>query len=249
MRKKDRYLIFDLETTGLELRGSAIVQIGFMVVDVYYNGKHVIKARDSTHCYPELSEVAWNSELVNKALSINKSSREFLKDKPKEKDVVNAFLRILREYSPNYIVGQNILAFDLPILCYRLDKIEKQSEDLKYVRFNHDIKFYDTKLLAFKAFKKGEIENHKLQTLATHFKIKNENAHNALSDVETTWKVFKKLKKKTNNFKGFNLNGALKWNNIPGFHTDYSKQDLVSIHPDAVFQPLHPSTPVYNHKF
>ena len=51
----------------------------------------------------------------------------------------------------------------------------------------------DTMAMAFPLYATGKIPNVKLQTLCDYYGISNENAHQAMVDIERTVKVYKAL--------------------------------------------------------
>ena len=180
-------LVLDFETTGLDLKTSRICQIGFMFVQ-----SEKVIGEGSVYCNPGLTVMTTS---ISKAFEVNGLTFDFLKQFNTEEEVLKEFCFLIKEFAPKTIIGQNIYAYDLPLLSERLKFYNIEPPFTK--NFDDVITIQDTKSMAFKKLKgekeAGKIANFKLQTLCKYFKIKQKNAHDALDDVKVTYKVYKKL--------------------------------------------------------
>ena len=117
--KNMRILVLDTETTGLNLNTSKICQIAGRIEEIDANGKFSKKGEFAIHCCPsDMTEAAW--EAAKKSFEINHLSRELLTGKPDEIAVLNELANIIATYKVDYLVGQNIMEYDLPLMINRL---------------------------------------------------------------------------------------------------------------------------------
>jgi len=162
------FVIFDLETTGLNKVSDKIIEIGAVKIE---NGK--IIQSFSSFINPQIP-------IPEQASKINGITDNDVKDAPLEEGVFADFLL----FSQNAVlVGQNADYFDLPFL----------SSAAKKYNIYFDNPLLDTMKLAQKYL--PNLKNYTLSTIAAHFNIQNEQAHRALTDAVTTAKVFMQLAK------------------------------------------------------
>jgi len=162
------YVVFDIETTGLDTDNSRIIEIGALRI---LNGEIVGTFDKLINPGIHISE-----EITN----INGISNEMVKDADYPGVVLNEFNRFIS--GVEFLVGHNAYRFDYPFI---------QSE-FKRNFIKHD-KLYvkDTLFIARK--KIPRLRSYSLKNLSVHFSIVNQTAHRALSDVYATYELFKKI--------------------------------------------------------
>lgn len=162
------YVVFDIETTGLDTDNDRIIELGAVRV---VNGE-VIGVFDRL-----INPGITISDLIT---SINGISNDMVKDADYPGVVLSDFNRFIS--GVEFLVGHNAYYFDYPFV---------QSE-FKRNFINHD-KIYvkDTMFLAKK--KIPRLRSYSLKNLTEHFGIINQTAHRALSDVYATFELFEKL--------------------------------------------------------
>lgn len=162
------YVVFDIETTGLDTNSDRIIELGAVRV---LNGEVVGVFEKFINPGIEISDVI---------TSINGISNEMVKDADYPGVVLSEFNRFIS--GVEFLVGHNAYYFDYPFL---------QSEFKRNV-IKHD-KMYvkDTMFLAKK--KIPRIKSYSLKNLTEHLGIINQTAHRALSDVFATYELFEKL--------------------------------------------------------
>lgn len=175
---EDEFIVFDIETTGLNKFTEEITEIG------------AVKIKN-------LKVVDTFSALVNPEKSIPYEitnltgiTNEMVKDKETIKEVMPKFLEFIGE-SP--IVAHNA-NFDTGFI------IEKC---LKY-GYTFDSTILDT--LSLSRWLVKDIKRHKLNLLAKHFNISLENHHRAVDDAKATGEIFIKLIEMIKEKNGDNLN-------------------------------------------
>ncbi len=165
----DRYILFDLETTGFSRQKDRIIEIGAIKVS-----KGRIVGR--------FSEFANPGKLVTSRITdLTGITNKMLAPAAPESDVVRQFIEWGQGY--DVLIGHNINAFDIPFLkqaCRRAD-----------VQFPFGYSM-DTLVLARDYL--TELPNHKQPTLAKHYGIRYE-AHRAINDAEALKKILKAMLK------------------------------------------------------
>lgn len=184
-----KVLVFDLETTGKKINTCKICQLAFMIVDIDKFGKQKVLAKQVVVCEPDnMTEQEWID--AKEAFDINYLSRNILEGKNGEFAVLDQFANILTNYDYDYIVGQNIMEYDVPLLINRYRAMDfNETSNVLYTLLNKPC--LDTKLISY-AVNPTE-KDHSLKNLSANFKIKQKKAHDAMDDVEVTLKVFKKF--------------------------------------------------------
>lgn len=160
------YVVFDFETTGLSRYYSEIIQISAIRV---VNGKTVA----------EFDRLIRPKKLIpEEATLINHITNDMVRSAPSFKSVINEFLEFI---NGSLLIGYNISGFDLPLLNNRL-----------YMETGHTFsaKYVDVLNMARQV---GGLCDYKLVTLAQHFGISTDGAHNAFCDCIMTNACFKKL--------------------------------------------------------
>lgn len=211
--KEIKYLVYDLETTGLNLEKSKICQIAALFITT--TEKEEISQPKAMYCKPNLTDWEWNSTYVKQALEVNHTTKEMLSDKVDEGIAIDRFLKLIMDFKPDYIIGQNQIKFDNMLLINRLKQLNVFNSYSSIL----DIPNLDTKVISYKLL--SNIKNNKLETLAKHFGIEQINAHDAINDVEVTYAVFKKLQElMTENLSNYS---------IPMSKTMYFAEDATQI--------------------
>ncbi len=154
---------FDLETTGISISKSKIIQFG------------IIGSNDKGE------EIRINS-LVNPQISIPEQSTNIhgitnskVANSPKFKEKNDEIIKFLENST---LVGHNLINFDLKFLNHYLDrKLENNTIDT---------------LDLSQSTLQEKVVNHKLNTLAEYFDVVLPT-HNAKDDVMTTFEIYKKL--------------------------------------------------------
>lgn len=164
--KNKSYVVFDFETTGLEVSVNEVIELGAVkVVD------GVITETFGTFIDPQI-------HIPEKATEINGITDDDVVGAPKMKDVIADFYKFAKS---SCLVAHNA-SFDKSYL----DKYAKEE------RYLFDNQVFDTVLLAKKVVSSP---NYKLITLCNKFNIKLEGAHRAVNDCEATAKLFIELVK------------------------------------------------------
>ncbi len=165
-----RQIILDTETTGLDpLSGHRIIEIGAIEVE------NKVKTGRVFHYYinPE-------RDVPNEAFRIHGISTNFLKDKPKFKDIAGIFLDFIGKDS-QFIIHNAM--FDMKFLNHEL-----QTLGLSAISFDRAL---DTLLLARKKFPGSPAT---LDALCKRFNIslkdRESSGHGALLDSELLYKVY-----------------------------------------------------------
>jgi len=166
--KKD-YVIFDLETTGLDPLTNKIIEIGALK---YKKGKLV--AEYSVLINPEVLL----PEVITKITGLN---NEDLKDKPTINTVLPEFLAFIEDLT---LIAHNS-SFDLSFIEENLKKLNMPIIQNKNI---------DTIDLAKKYIPKAY--NYKLETLKHYFKL-DYGSHRSVDDCKTTNYIYEYCKKKS----------------------------------------------------
>ncbi len=167
--ENEQFVVFDIETTGLDWRvGNQVIELAGQKI---INGEVV----DQFH------------ELINPtcpvedgAYRVHGLSNMFLADQGGKAE--EHFPRFLEFVEGAVLVGHNILTFDVPFLNADLQRYQ--------LRPLHNM-VIDTLVMSRKLLQ--HLPNHKLGTVATHFGVDPAGAHRAMVDVEMNKQVFLKM--------------------------------------------------------
>jgi DNA polymerase III epsilon subunit-like protein len=177
METINKYIFFDLETTSLNLTEAKIVQIcyikGYFLEDKFIEEKiidTIIKPENYIIPQKTIEIHGISNELANlNGIPFNLMADELLKD---IQDV-------------KYIVGHNIISYDIPVLINNLKNNNYQLNLENYI-------IEDTIKIVMPYTDNKKI---KLQDLYTYLFEKNfDGAHNALCDVKATKDCYQKIK-------------------------------------------------------
>lgn len=164
-KRLKKYIVFDLETTGLDPRKNEIIEIG------------AVKVEDGNVIDTFSSFVKPKKGVKDAAREVNGITDEMLADAPS----INRILPEFKKFIGSCTLIAHNAEFDckfLYIACARF-------------RMKFTNRYIDTLEMAKKAY--PNMKDHKLSTLCNYFGIENETAHRALSDSQATQKVFSKL--------------------------------------------------------
>jgi len=182
-----KILWFDTETTGLSSIKNDIVSLACILeIDGY----------EQDRLYLEIQPVHWDT-ISPEALKVNGYTLDKLKSFMSQEEAYAKLTAFLNKHCDKFNrndklipAGHNIIRFDIPFL----EEFFRRNND-KYLYSFLDYHNIDTSplTLTLKAFNMLQVSDTKLVTLARHFNI-NFNAHNSMSDIETTRKVFYEIK-------------------------------------------------------
>lgn len=161
------YIVFDIETTGLDSSYDEVIEIGAIKVK---NNKTVSKFNSLVKPKNEIDE--YITELTG-------ITNEMVKDAPTIEEVLPDFM----DYIGNDIlIGHNV-NFDINFIYDNLyrNKLDVLTND-----------FIDTMRISRKLL--PELPHHRLIDLAKYFKIDSTNNHRSLKDCEITMNVYENLK-------------------------------------------------------
>lgn len=163
----DNYVIFDIETTGLDFKSDKIIEIGAIKVinnEIVEEFNYLIN--------PQV-------DLNDTIISITGITNDMLKNKEKIDTVLPKFI----EFIENYPLLAHNNSFDLSF-------INEAINNLKLDRLKNTM--VDTLELSRKYL--THMYNHKLETLKKYYNIK-EVSHRAVGDCKTTNYVYQEIKK------------------------------------------------------
>ncbi|MDE5548740.1 MAG: 3'-5' exonuclease, partial [Clostridia bacterium] len=162
----NKFVVFDIETTGLNTETDEIIEIGAVKLEY---GKIV-------EYYDTLIDP--NREIPPDASKVNHIYDEDVKNSPYLEDVLGFFMDYIKGYK---LIAHNGNGFDFKIL----------RRDCQRYNLPFDNELIDSLTEARKILKRER--SHSLESLCRHYNIVNKNAHRAYEDSEATAKVFVKL--------------------------------------------------------
>lgn len=163
------YVVFDIETTGLDPENCEITEIGAVKVE-----GGVIKERFASFVKPK-------GKIPKEVQEITHITDEMVANAPSVDDVIRDFYDFTRG---TIISGYNIIGFDM--------KFIKKAGQKVGIRFDNDL--LDVLILARTAGLR--IANYKLGTVVNALGITLEGAHRAYNDAQATAEVLLALSKK-----------------------------------------------------
>jgi DNA polymerase III epsilon subunit family exonuclease len=166
-----RYVVFDIETTGLDTKNDRILEVGAVKVE---NGVVIEEFNEMMN--PGIAIPSFIS-------SINHIYDDMVRDKPFPGVILQKFYNFYKDC--DYVIGHNAKRFDYPFL---------ESEFARYYIKTEPIEVKDTIWVA-RSKMKG-LRSYSLAALCRVFLIDNKDAHRALSDVYATHEVYLKLLKR-----------------------------------------------------
>ncbi len=160
------YVVFDLETTGLEY-DCEIIEIGAVKVvndEIVDTFEELIKP---TRRIPE------------SASKVNGITDDTVKNSRSAENVLNDFMDFIKY---EILIGHNVKDFDFKVLLHNVMRFTGKAVTNRTV---------DTMSMARLRL---QLPNYRLSTLCEFFSIVNDNAHRALSDATATYKCYIALK-------------------------------------------------------
>ena len=166
------YVVFDIETTGLDTLNDRIVEIG------------ALRIKDD-------EVVGEFNKLINPGIAIpfevtniNGITNEMVADQDYPGVVLSQFNKFIE--GVDFLIGHNAIRFDYPFL---------QSEFKRNFVRSNDYLVKDTVRIARIKLRR-ELRSYTLKNLTQYYGIINREAHRALSDVYATYELYKKLMEK-----------------------------------------------------
>jgi DNA polymerase III subunit epsilon len=162
MNLKRPFIIFDLETTGLNTQTDRIVEVGALII--YPNGENKIY---QTYVNPEC-------EIPKRASDVHNITNDKVVDSPTFKQIAKELFDM---FDSADIGGYNSNRFDIPFLVC----------EFKRAGFNFDI---TTRALIDACYIFKQKERRTLEgAYAFYCNKKLENSHSAVVDLKATWEV------------------------------------------------------------
>lgn len=171
---KETTVFFDLETTGFGTNAD-IVQIAAVSGDRSYSAYVIPKKRMSVQASQVTKIEVRGSKLFHHGQEVSVVTL---------KDALLGFKGFVEDLNSPLLLGHNIAAFDIPILCNNFRKL-----NISYATsFKGCV---DTLTLARKLYEKGkDVSDHKQSTLVSELLHETYDAHNALADVAALQKLY-----------------------------------------------------------
>jgi len=164
-----KYIVFDLETTGLSTNEDAIVEIS------------AIKVIDGSVAEEFSTLVNPGIHIPYSSSSIHGITDDMVDDAPSTEEALAGFIDFVGDCD---LVGHNILRFDMKF-------IQRDVERFFGITLNNGI--IDTLYLSRKYL--PNLCSHSLGKLADHYDVSYEGAHRALADCRITLTVYQYLLK------------------------------------------------------
>lgn len=180
-----KVFLFDVETTGLSKHKNDIVQLSGLI-----EVGGVVKEKFNYRCKPVSIE-----NVSVEALNVIGFSLDELMEFPSQQTVYRQLLQILARYCDKYdrndkfyLAGYNV-QFDIGFLQ---EFFKRQGDKWYGSWFNH--KYIDPlRILHWMELRgKIDLDSYKLENVCQHYGIKIQ-AHDAMSDIEATYELYKKL--------------------------------------------------------
>lgn len=169
----DDYILFDLETTGLDTDRDAIIEIS------------ALKVKDGNIIDEFSTLVNPGMHIPFEASCVNGIVDDMVKDAPNTEEALKGFIAFIGN---EVLVGQNIKRFDLKFI---------QRDAVRFFGKPVSNDYVDTLFLAQRYL--PELESHSLESLADHYDISYDGAHRALADCHINKKVYDCLAKEIAN--------------------------------------------------
>ena len=167
------YVIFDLETTGLNTESDAIIEIS------------ALKVRDGSIVDEFSTLVNPEIHIPYEASAVTGIVDDMVKDAPVIEKALKDFICFIGN---DVLVGQNIKRFDLKFI---------QRDAVRFFGKPVSNDYVDTLFLSQRYL--PELESHSLESLADYYDISYEGAHRALADCHINKQVYDCLAKEIAN--------------------------------------------------
>ncbi|RCW51570.1 MULTISPECIES: PolC-type DNA polymerase III [unclassified Halanaerobium] len=192
------FIVFDLETTGLNPSQHEIIEIGAVK---FKNGEIIDKFNTFVNA---------KNKIPSKITEITGIKEEMLKAAPSLKEAVNKFL----EFADNSVLVAHNADFDYGFIRSALQNLNIKKDEFTVL---------DTLSLSRALVK--DIKNYKLNTLSDYFAVDLKNHHRALDDALATAEILAnllKLLKEDKNDSLMDINNYISkidWKDLRPFHT------------------------------
>lgn len=176
------YLVFDVETTGLDPQKHAMVQLAAIPVINGIKGEPFV-----SYLKPHEGAV-----IDPGALKINKLTYEQIMEFPDAKEVMHKFIDWVDSHETLFaLMGHNV-PFDRKFLYTTLNR---NAMNMQYITRFRTVDFCTLEMArtVFKG-KRNAPERMNLGALCKFFQIPLENAHDAMADIVACYEVFLRLK-------------------------------------------------------
>lgn len=164
----NNYVVFDIETTGLDPEIDEIIEIG------------AVKIKDGIKIDTFNSLIKPEYEIDEFITELTGITNEMVENAPSINEVLPKFMDFINDY---IIIGHNV-NFDINFIYDNL-------EELNISPITND--FVDTLRISRRLI--PELKHHKLSDLANYFNIDTNGSHRSLKDVEITFEVLNNLNK------------------------------------------------------
>jgi DNA polymerase III epsilon subunit family exonuclease len=163
-----RYVVFDIETTGLDVQQDRIVEIG------------AVKVEDGTVIEEFDAMMNPGIPMPPQAGAVNGITDDMLVNAAFPGEILARFARFVSD--ADFLVGHNAKRFDHPFL-----EFEFQRHFVKY----QPLPVRDTVWEARRRLR--GLRSYSLAALCRIFQLENDQAHRALSDARVTQQIFQRL--------------------------------------------------------
>lgn len=176
----DIFVLFDIETTGVNRAKDRITEIGAIKVQ-----NDCIIDEFSMLVNPGKDEDGNQIFISSRITELTGITNEMVKDKKVESEAIKEFVEWLGDVK--ILAGQNVIKFDIPFVKAAAKRADVKLECDKAM----DTLVYAKRL---KLKERGLVENLQQPTLAKYYGF-SYNAHRALDDVKACYKILNFIKK------------------------------------------------------
>lgn len=162
----NRFICFDLETTGLSVKTAEIIEISAIKMEDW----------EMSDCFNTF--VKPSKPIPYEITELTGITNADVANAPEISEILPEFLKFIDD---EILLGHNISCYDLPILRRIAEELHFSIPDI----------YIDTVQIARRVL--PELPNHKLETLCQYYNVKNDEAHRAMSDAMATARVYEKL--------------------------------------------------------
>lgn len=194
MMHSANFVVFDIETGGLDESKSGMIEIALIVI----NSNLEIIDRYETLIKPYSGFGGVPLILYSQALQVNGIKETDLRNGKDGEVVFNELVALLKKYTVEkykkpILVGHNIIDFDNKFLKYFFNLFGKKTQDDKVLE-GYIASFYaDTMWLSRMKWGNVEVSNHKLEGFCERLGVSHYDSHRAMSDAEANAEAFIKI--------------------------------------------------------
>ena len=158
----DEFIVFDIETTGLSIQNDKIIEIG------------AVRIADGKICETFGTYVDPETPISQEITNLTGITQEMVKGAPSQKEAVQSFLEFVGD---RMLIAHNA-SFDMGFV-----RKACKENDIPF-----DNAYLDT--VALSRYLNPELKNHKLDTVAKYFNLKDFNHHRAYDDASILAEIF-----------------------------------------------------------